>query len=321
MRPTTYNILGYGRMIADTVRTDAYARALRQTVRPGYTVLDIGAGPGIFTLLACQAGADHVYAVEPDDSILLAQELAAVNGYADRITFIQDVSTAVTLPQRVDVVVQDIHGLLPLYQHYLPALIDARARHLAPGGAMIPRRETIWLAPVEAPDLYRQYAGPWDERPYGLNWQPAQEMALNAHGKGRVAPEQLLAAAQPWAMLDYLAVADPNVAGAVQFTVQRAGVAHGLIAWFDAELADGVGFSNAPGRPELIFGQTFFPWREPAVLAPGDVVLSTVQAILAGHDYLWTWSTRILDQGRPGRLKASFEQSTYFAAPRSLTRL
>jgi predicted RNA methylase len=48
-----YRIAGYGDMIRDTTRMDAYIRALQQAVRPGCTVLDIGSGTGIFSLLAC----------------------------------------------------------------------------------------------------------------------------------------------------------------------------------------------------------------------------------------------------------------------------
>lgn len=315
-QPTTYNILGHGRLIADTIRTNAYAQALRRSIRPGCTVLDIGAGAGIFTLLACQYGAGRVFAVEADNTVWLAQELAAANGLADRITFFQGLSTAVTLPQRADVIVQDIRGLLPLYQHLVPTLIDARARHLAPGGVLIPAQDTIWLAPVEASALYRQHAGPWDEQPYGLTWQPALEMALSVPSKGRGQPEQLLAQPQPWAVLDYMTIADPDVAGDLRFTAQRDGVIHGLMAWFDSLLADDVHLSNAPWEPETVYGQTFLPWRQPVAVAAGDQVAVSVQAKLVGRDYLWTWSTRVWDQGQPGRLRASFEQSSYFAVPR-----
>mgnify|MGYP001184895145 CR=1 FL=1 len=72
-------------MIADRVRMDAYVRALRQAVVPGSVVIDIGTGTGIFAMLACQFGARRVYAIEPDDAIQVAREIAAANGFADRI--------------------------------------------------------------------------------------------------------------------------------------------------------------------------------------------------------------------------------------------
>ena len=90
-------------MIADHVRMAAYEQALRRTVRPDSVVVDIGTGTGIFSLLACQFGARKVYAIEPDSAIEVAREIAAANGYQDRITFIQDLSTAVTLPEGADV--------------------------------------------------------------------------------------------------------------------------------------------------------------------------------------------------------------------------
>jgi len=85
-------------MIADTVRTGAYAEALRRAVKAGSVVLDIGTGTGIWALLACKFGARRVYAAEPGDAIHVAREIAAANGWSDRIEFIQRLSTEVTLP-------------------------------------------------------------------------------------------------------------------------------------------------------------------------------------------------------------------------------
>src|SRR5689334_15245373 len=133
-----YSPSGYCAMIADGVRTAAYAEALRRAVKPGAVVLDIGTGTGIFALLACRSGARRVYAVEPDPAIQVARATAEANGCADRITFLQDLSTRLTLPESADVIVADLRGVLPLFGHHLPSLADARRRHLAPGGTLIP---------------------------------------------------------------------------------------------------------------------------------------------------------------------------------------
>ena len=93
-----YSLAGYGSMIADRVRMDVFARALHHAITPDSVVVDIGTGTGILALLACRFGARRVYAIEPDDAIQVAREIAAANGYADRIDFIQAVSTKVTFP-------------------------------------------------------------------------------------------------------------------------------------------------------------------------------------------------------------------------------
>src|SRR5882672_2715616 len=100
-----YSVADYGALIADTVRMGAFVAALKRTVRPGSVVVDIGTGTGICALIACALGARRVYAIEPNDAIEVAREIAAANGYTDRIEFHQAVSTDVTLPERGDVIV------------------------------------------------------------------------------------------------------------------------------------------------------------------------------------------------------------------------
>jgi type I protein arginine methyltransferase len=313
-----YSLQGHGSMLADRVRTAAYAEALRRAVRPGMVVADIGTGMGIFALLACRLGARRVYAVEQDDVIQVAREAAAANGYADRIECIQAVSTRVELPERADVVISDLRGVLPLFGQHIGSIADARRRLLAADGTLICRRDTLWAAVVSAPEWQRERAAAWDECGFGFDLRAARRLTVNTWGKRHVRPEQLLVAPRAWATLDYTSVTDPNVSGKVGWEAEHSGAAHGLAVWFDAELFGGAGFSNAPGGPELIYGQAFFPLPEPVEITPGDRVEAALRADLVGDDYVWGWETAVAN-GR--ETKARFKQSTFLGAPLSPARL
>ena len=158
-----YSVNSYGKMIKDRVRMDTYLQALKQHIFPGAVVLDIGTGTGIHALMACQLGAEKVYAIEPADAIELARQIAAVNGYSDRIAFFQDLSTNIDLPEPVDVIVSDLHGVLPWFFQHIPSIVDARQRFLKPGGVLLPQGSKVWGAIVEAPELDYKYASPWHD--------------------------------------------------------------------------------------------------------------------------------------------------------------
>ncbi len=309
----TYPLKGYGAMIADAKRTAGYLEALRQTITPGAVVLDIGTGIGMFAMMACQCGAARVYAIDPSDLIDLARELAAANSYADRIHFIQGISTRITLPEPVDVIVSDLHGALPFYQQIIPSIVDARQRFLAPGGRLIPQEDTLWAAVVELPEVYENLTAPWNENVYGLDLRLARPLAFNNSNSATVTPERLLAPAQCWWTLNFYTVEEPNAQAELTWTVARTGTAHGMAIWFDALLAPDVSFSNRPGERPGVYPSSFFPWPDPVNLAVGDVVSVDLAADLVGDDYIWRWDTRVLDQGQPRRLKAEFRQSSFYA--------
>src|ERR1044072_7030896 len=187
-----YSIFSYGSMIADRPRMDAYARALRQAVRPGSVVLDIGTGTGIFAMLACRFGARRVYAIEPNDAISVAREAAAANGFSERIEFIQDLSTRVTLPEQANIIISDLRGVLPLFRHHLPTIIDARKRLLAPDGILIPQRDSFWAAIAQAPELYKEYTSVWEDDIHGLTLISGRRFEINTWRKGRIKPEQMV---------------------------------------------------------------------------------------------------------------------------------
>lgn len=316
-----YSAADHWKMMADHVRGDAYEEALRRSVKPGVTVLDIGTGTGIFALLACVFGAGRVYAIEYDDSIQVAKSLAASNGLAGRIEFIQGFSTDVTLPERVDVIVSDLRGVLPLHGRHLPSIEDARRRFLAPGGVLIPQRDMIWAAPVEAPELYHQLVAPWERDPHGLDFETARLLAANRWSKVRLRSQELLAPPQLWTTLEYEQVESPDVSGELTFVVARPGTAHGWCVWFDSTVIEGVSFSSAPGAPELIYGNGFFPLLHPVQLAAGDHVSLTLSANLVGGDYVWRWATRLYGESEDGKPRAEFLQSNFIGASISSSTL
>lgn len=299
-------------MIADAVRMDAYAAALQQVVRPGCVVLEIGTGVGLMAMLACRMGARRVYAVDPGDAIRLARTTARAAGLEDRIEFIQDVSTRVELGERADVVVSDLRGVLPPFEQHVASIADARDRLLAPGGVLVPRTDTLYAAPVAAEEDHRAITAPWDEHARGFDLAIARRAALNTWIKTRILPGQLLAGPRSWAVLDYRTLRDPDVAGTVRWTVERDGIMHGVAAWFDTALAEGIGYTTGPEGSETIYGTAFFPLLRPVPVEAGDRVEVELQARLIGDEYVWVWNTRV--EGAQG-VKAELRQSTFLSQP------
>jgi protein arginine N-methyltransferase 1 len=315
-----YSLSDFGRMIADETRRDAYARALRASVNRDSVVIDIGAGTGILSLLACQCGARKVYAIEPSDAIKVAEEIATANGLADRIEFIQATSNSVSLRERADVIVSDLRGVLPLYEQHLPTIIDARARFLTPHGVLIPQRDSLWASVVDASRVYDRLVAPWANTFSGFNMDAARSLVTNAWEKASVAREQLLSEPCCLSTIDYSTVESPDVSANMIAPVLRQGVAHGLIVWFDSVLYEGIGFSNAPGQPELIYGTGFFPFPSSVELEAGDTVSVSLRADLIGLDYVWTWETTV-QRSESTPAIARFHQSSFMGTPLSAGRL
>lgn len=316
-----YSLAGYGSMVADHVRVNAYAHALRAVVHDGSVVIDIGTGPGIFAILACRLGARKVYAVEPGDIIQVARDAAVANHCADRIEFIQEISTRVALPERADVIVSDLRGVLPLFQTSIRDLIDARNRFLKTGGVLIPRSDRLWIAIVEASEVYDRFIGCWGENVLEQDLTAARRLAVNDPQSVWKQSLHLLTEPQPWVTIDYMTVDNPDVSGHFRAETRRPGTAHGLLIWFDTVLAEGATFSNRLGAPESIYGAMFFPWSEPVELASGQFVSVDLQAKLTENDYIWCWTTEVHSLTDQGKICRRLEQSQLQGLPLSLSKL
>jgi predicted RNA methylase len=95
--------------LRDAVRTNAFRTAIRQTVGAGDVVLEVGAGTGILSLFAAEAGARKVFAVEVDDYLCdCLEDTVRANGLAGRIEVLRGDAREIDLPSAVDVVIAEL---------------------------------------------------------------------------------------------------------------------------------------------------------------------------------------------------------------------
>jgi protein arginine N-methyltransferase 1 len=305
-----YTVLEFGHMASDGVRMHAYATAIARTVKPGSVVVDIGAGTGIFSLLAARAGARRVHAVDLDPAIWVLPDLARENGVADRITIHHQSSLELSIPERADVIVSDLRGSIPLYEAHLESLRDARTRLLAPGGTLLPKQDRLMVGVVEQERLWSELERGWrgfEDR--GLAAAAARTAILNYpyNDDGRpVATNQVLTDAKAWAELaygeDYPRVYDRTV----ELTAQRDGTAHALALWFEATILDGITYASAPGS-SMVYKRMLLPLLAPVRVTAGEAVKVTVRMDVTGER--WAWDTAIGGQ--------RFRQSTFLGKPTS----
>lgn len=317
-----YSLHAFGSMIRDEVRMSAYTEALRRSVKPGSVVIDIGAGTGIFSFIACQFGARHVYAIEPNPLVDIGKSISATLNLNDRITFIQDMSTNVTLPELADVIVGDIRGQVPMMKGIFDTYADAKTRLLKPDGVLIPQRDTLYAALVSDEETYQnEVLAPWKVNPYGLDMSSPLSYVLNKpiNRTYMPAPEQVLCPPQIWTVFQWGDQIDPHVSNVLRWTVEHPGTAHFLHLWFNGKLVDGVEIINAPGAKRAkVYGSITFPLSEPLALEPGNVITLDLRADPTGSGFIYRWTTQLYatpeDEAQQRKSK-QFVQSTFFGQP------
>src|SRR4051812_10987878 len=110
-------------MLIDRERLASFERAIHKAVPAGGGVVDVGAGTGILSMMACRAGARRVYAIERGEIAEIAAELIRANAMSDRIVLLRGHSNAIVLPEPADVVVSEVIGNAGVDEGILGTLI------------------------------------------------------------------------------------------------------------------------------------------------------------------------------------------------------
>lgn len=288
-------------MLSDSVRVDAYHRAIRRNVGPGDVVLDLGTGTGLLAFLASRAGARKVYAVEHSDFIEVAREIARVNDFTN-IEFVQANSREYTSPEPVDVVLHEQMGDELFNENMLQNVLDLRDRVLRPGGRILPARFRLFVEPVVMQEAMRVRRF-WNiALPQGIDLAPMERSLVAARfDTGRneqlwVRPGSVAAtvgAPEPLLEVDLhtlSSVDDLPVDHVVERTAATDAVVDGACVWFEAVFDDETTLTTSPLATNTSWGNRMF--RLDREIAAGEVLRLHVhlgQLVDAS-----TWSVTVL---------------------------
>lgn len=268
-------------MLADINRTGSFASAIDATIRPGMTVVDVGAGSGILSFLAARAGADRVYALEATPLIEDAAEIAKANGLDRHVTFVHGDAKDFTGADRVDAVIGEWVGmyLFEEWRHF-DAFARVRDRLLRPGGQVVPNRLRLFIAPADDSRLYVERGpGFWERPVWGFDFSLVHRRQLDR-------TRRIIVKADPRTLLDRYEILDLDCRTddsrsylfSRDFTTSFAHAAscHGFMGYFEIELAPGIVLSTSPQSADTCWHQSYFPFEQ-LHIEPGDVMRTRIE--------------------------------------------
>jgi protein arginine N-methyltransferase 1 len=280
-------------LVADRVRVAAFRDALAGVIEKGKSVVvDIGTGTGILAMLAAGLGAKKVYAYENAEIGAVAERLIKANKLRN-IELIAARSTEIIDPPRGDIVVSETLGNYALEEFMVETMNDARARHLKPGGTLIPGGLEQFVCPVIAPRVFDELTM-WNRVGHGLDFSIARDMSLNNAYVRKFAPRELWGearAAVAWDKLDFTQRNRMSRKGVVTWKAAQKTTVYGLALWWTAHLTPRVPLSTSPLGPATHWEQLYFPALEPMTVERGEQLSADLRSHSSeegGTDLAWT---------------------------------
>nr|XP_040226492.2 histone-arginine methyltransferase CARMER [Anopheles coluzzii]XP_040226493.2 histone-arginine methyltransferase CARMER [Anopheles coluzzii] len=277
-------------MMQDFVRTSTYQRAIYNNAQDfqNKIVLDVGAGSGILSFFAVQAGAAKVYAVEASNMAQYAQQLVSSNNLTDRIIVIAGKIEEIDLPERVDVIISEPMGYMLYNERMLETYLHGK-KWLKPDGKMYPSRGDLHVAPFTDEALYmEQYnkANFWMQTEFhGVNLVALRDAAMKEYFRQPIVDtfDIRICMAKSIRHTTNFLTADEKDLHRIQIDVEfhmlETGTCHGLAFWFDVEFAgtcSQIWLSTSPTEPLTHWYQVRCLLQTPIFVKQGQVLSGKV---------------------------------------------
>ncbi len=228
------------RLLNDDRRLDAFKKAINETVKEGDIVLDIGAGTGILSQFALEAGAKRIYLIEENANILsYAKERMITLNLVDKCIFIPKRSTNITVKEigeKADVIISETIGTMGINEGLVSTIFDSK-RFLKDNGKIIPYKLYIYYS-----DLGTRLEMPFDEP--SVIW----------HNIGNINDSVDILLTKI-----YLGnITNVNINKSI-----KTSFSDGYICiWFRAKLSDNIDADNSPHKPFTSWGNMMIPYSK-----------------------------------------------------------
>lgn len=250
-------------MLQDYIRTNTYEKAVLANTKDfqDKVVLDVGAGSGILSFFAAQAGAARVYAVEASTMAEHAETLVSFNYLNDKIIVVAGKVEEIELPEQVDVIISEPMGYMLYNERMLETYLHAK-KWLKKDGKMFPTTGDLHVAPFTDEALFMEQttkASFWLQAHFhNIDLTPLHEAAITEYFRQPIVDTfdiRICTAKSIRHTVDFLK-ADENdlhkIEIPLEFIVLQSATVHGLAFWFDVAFVGSIQtiwLSTAPTEP------------------------------------------------------------------------
>jgi len=277
-------------MMQDYIRTSTYQRAMLDNLADfqNKVVLDVGAGSGILSFFAIQAGARKVYAIEASSMAQHCQTLVENNRLRDDIVVIAGKIEEIDVPEPIDVIISEPMGYMLFNERMLETFLHAK-KWLKPNGKMYPTQGDLHIAPFTDETLYMEQcskANFWYQPAFhSVDLTSLREAAVQEYFRQPIVDtfdiRICLARSQKYSVNFQTAHESDlyNIDIPVSFVIMQAGTIHGLAFWFDVAFFGSqttVWLSTAPTQPLTHWYQVRCLLQTPIFVKQGQRVVGKV---------------------------------------------
>ncbi|XP_011502373.1 PREDICTED: histone-arginine methyltransferase CARMER [Ceratosolen solmsi marchali] len=280
-------------MMQDYVRTSTYQRAILGNLSDfkDKVILDVGAGSGILSFFAAQAGAKRVYAVEASNMANHAKLLVTANSLSNKIIVIAGKIEEIEIPELVDCIVSEPMGYMLYNERMLETYLHAK-KWLTSGGRMFPSRGDLHIAPFSDEYLYMEQfnkANFWYQTCFhGVDLSAMKSHAIKEYFRQPIVDTfdvRICMAKSVRHIVDFQTANETDLHKIeinVDFHILESGTCHGLAFWFDVAFIGStqqVWLSTAPTEPLTHWYQVRCLLENPLFCKSGQLLSGIVNLI------------------------------------------
>ncbi|CAL8110241.1 unnamed protein product [Orchesella dallaii] len=278
-------------MMQDYIRTATYQKAILLNSKDfqDKVILDVGAGSGILSFFACQAGARKVYAVEASSMAVHAETLAAANGLGDKLRVVAGKIEEIELPEKVDVIISEPMGYMLFNERMLETYLHAK-KWLKPTGKMYPSKGDLHVAPFSDEALYMEQcnkANFWQQNCFhSVDLGSLRNAALKEYFRQPIVDTfdvRICLAQSVKHTVDFLTASEfdlHEISIPLVFEIVESGTIHGLAFWFDVAFEGSqqtVWLSTAPTEPLTHWYQVRCLIDTPMIVKQNQIIYGNVK--------------------------------------------
>jgi len=277
-------------MINDKYRNNFYLSALKSVIKTNSSVLEIGTGSGLLSMMAANLGAHEINTCETNSIMAAtARKIIADNNLGEKINVIQkkstDIKIGIDINKPADILVSEIFSSNLLSEDAIPSLEDAKQRLISKKAKIIPEYGSIMIALFGGEDIGKNI---YTEEFENIKLKKFNSIVAKKYILHRQDLKiNLMSSTFEAFRFDFVNKNNfPPENKKIEIEATKKGRSYGIIQWIKMEMGDGLKHENHPSNLTSASGwqKILYVFDDPIELSIGQKI-----TIAAKHERNIVW--------------------------------